>query len=52
MTPKYYEELQIKCYICNRDYHISIDCPNFKRKRGNLIKLYNKLRTNTTSKFY
>ena len=36
--------MKIKCYICENIGHISIDCPEFKTKEGNLSKYYEKIK--------
>ena len=39
-----YNYLKIKCYICENIGHISIDCPEFKTKEGNLSKYFDKIK--------
>ena len=36
-----YTSLQIKCYLCGVSDHLSLKCPKFQKKSGNLIRLLN-----------
>lgn len=40
---KDFRQLHIKCYICYTLGHIAIDCKQFHRFKGNLIRYYKKI---------
>ena len=39
-----YKHLHITCYVCQKNNHISIQCPEFHLIEGNLKKFYEKMR--------
>ena len=39
-----YQYLKLACYICQKPNHISIECPNFDRLRGNLDQFFDKIK--------
>lgn len=42
-NPKDFRLLKIRCYICYTQGHIAIDCKQFHRFKGNLIRYFKKL---------
>jgi len=31
-----FEELDIRCYVCDKATHLALDCPAFSQMKGNL----------------
>jgi hypothetical protein len=45
-----YYPLKIRCYICNKYGHICMKCPYYNKRKGNLVKTYNKIMKKKQSK--
>ena len=42
-NPRNLKALNVKCYICYINGHIAINCKQFSRLRGNLVRYFEKL---------
>lgn len=43
MNEKDFRLLKIRCYICNTLGHIAVDCKQFPRFKGNLIRYFKRI---------